>query len=118
VELPQKLNLVPYKEEPWKTRYPQLANILNENPFDTKNQIIQKNLIYQCGNMEVSDAIRAAGVWKQNVETKDDPGFVDAGKFDFALKKNAEIFKLIPGFKPIPASKIGLYKDKYRRKLP
>jgi len=118
VELPQKLNLVPYKEEPWKTRYPQLANILNENPFDTKNQIIQKNLIYQCGNMEVSDAIRAAGVWKQNVETKDDPGFVDAAKFDYALKRNAEAFKLIPGFKPIPVSKIGLFKDKYRRKLP
>jgi len=37
-----------------------------------------------------------------------DPGFVDAGKMNFELKPSSEVFKLLPDFKAIPFSKIGL----------
>ena len=34
------------------------------------------------------------------------------------LKDGSLIFQKIPGFKPIPFEKIGLYQDEYRRELP
>ena len=37
---------------------------------------------------------------------------------DFNLKPDARVLKEIPGFQPIPWDKIGLYKDKWRTKLP
>ena len=43
----------------------------------------------------------------------DDPGFVDAAKGDFRLKRNAELFRRI-SFRPIPVEEIGLYQDEYR----
>ena len=37
---------------------------------------------------------------------------------DFTLKPDARLLKEMPGFKPIPFDKIGLYKDEYRTALP
>ncbi len=45
-----------------------------------------------------------------------DPGFVDAAKLDFKLKKGSPALKM--GFKPIPADRIGLVADEYRREIP
>ena len=53
-----------------------------------------------------------------NLVTAGDPGFVDAAKGNFALKPDSEVFKKIPGFKPIPFDQIGLRLDNYRRSLP
>ena len=53
-----------------------------------------------------------------NVSYDKDPGFVDMENFDFRLKKNSVVFKDLPGFKPVPFQKIGLYKDEYRKKTP
>jgi hypothetical protein len=47
-----------------------------------------------------------------------DPGFVDIARHDFRLKPDSAIFKDLPGFKPIPVEKIGLFIDEYRKKLP
>ena len=44
---------------------------------------------------------------KDNLITKEDPGFVDLKKQDFRLKKDAAIFKRVPGFKSIPFEEIG-----------
>ena len=43
---------------------------------------------------------------------------IEFKKGDFNLKSDARVFKEIPGFQPIPWDKIGLYKDKWRTKLP
>ena len=37
---------------------------------------------------------------------------------DFTLKSDARLLKEMPGFKPIPFDKIGLYKDEYRTTIP
>ena len=47
-----------------------------------------------------------------------DPGFVDMARMDFRLKPGAQLLKDLPGFKPIPFEKIGLYVDEYRKTLP
>ena len=47
-----------------------------------------------------------------------DPGFVNLAKRDFRLKPDAQVFKDLPGFQPIPVEKIGLFVDEYRKRLP
>ena len=44
---------------------------------------------------------------RNNLATKTDPGFVNYRTGDLRLKKNAEVFKQVPGFKPIPFEKMG-----------
>lgn len=50
-----------------------------------------------------------------NLVTKEDPGFVDMKNENFGLKPDAKVFKMIPGFEPIPFDKMGLYKDEFRK---
>ena len=54
----------------------------------------------------------------QNLITDKDPGFVDAAAGNFTLKRDAAVFKQLPGFRPIPFGKIGLYKDELRPVVP
>ena len=54
----------------------------------------------------------------RNLTYTNDPGFVNMAKMNFRLKPDAQVFKDLPGFQPIPFEKIGLFIDEYRRKLP
>lgn len=54
----------------------------------------------------------------KNVTYTEDPGFVNLAKRDFRLRPDSRIFRDLPGFKPIPVDKIGLFVDEYRRRLP
>ncbi|WP_338877351.1 right-handed parallel beta-helix repeat-containing protein (plasmid) [Spirosoma sp. SC4-14] len=54
----------------------------------------------------------------KNIAYETNPGFADLNRFDFSLKPDAQLLKDLPGFKPIPFDKIGLYVDEYRKKLP
>jgi hypothetical protein len=53
-----------------------------------------------------------------NVAYENDPGFVDIAHLDFHLKPDSQLLHDLPGFKPIPVDKIGLYLDEYRKTLP
>ena len=53
-----------------------------------------------------------------NFVTASDPGFVNAGAGNFALKADSPAFSKIPGFKPIPFDQIGLHLDPFRHTLP
>jgi hypothetical protein len=52
---------------------------------------------------------------KNNLVTKDDPGFVDMKNGNFNLKADSKVYKKIPGFQKIPFNKMGIYKDQYRK---
>lgn len=67
------------------------------------------------GKILKSDDTLASG---KNLAYADNPGFIDPAKLDFRLKPDAKVFKDLPGFKPIPFEKIGLYVDEFRRRLP
>lgn len=47
-------------------------------------------------------------IYEDNVVTKEDPGFVDMKNGNYQLKEDAPIFDLLPEFKRIDISKIGL----------
>ncbi|WP_295650610.1 hypothetical protein, partial [uncultured Mucilaginibacter sp.] len=55
---------------------------------------------------------------KNNFVTADDPGFTDFLKGDLTLKKGAPAYQKIPDFPQIDFKKMGLYIDKYRKRLP
>ena len=52
------------------------------------------------------------GRMKDNWYATEDPGFVNLGAGDLSLKEDAELFRRIPGFDPIPFENIGLIKSK------
>ncbi len=54
----------------------------------------------------------------KNLAYASDPGFVDAATSDFALRAVNAIQRDLPGFKPIPLSKAGLFVDEFRKRLP
>jgi hypothetical protein len=101
---------------PYTTHYPSLVGFLDYQPG--KQPRISRgvrNLIVRCADVR-------AGNWQvkpeENWVVDHDPGFVDAAHGDFQLKPSAEVFTRLPGFKPIPFEKMGLYADELRPKPP
>jgi hypothetical protein len=66
-------------------------------------------------NIISTNSLLVAG---RNMAYTNDPGFVNMAKMDFRLKPDAQVFKDLPGFQPVPFEKMGLFIDEYRRKLP
>lgn len=53
-----------------------------------------------------------------NVSYATDPGFVNMAQGDYRLRPDAQVYRDLPGFQPIPFDQIGLYADEYRHRLP
>ncbi len=100
---------------PYTTRYPRLVGFLNPQPGQPRINRAVRNVFVLCAEVK-------SGNWQVPPEehwvTDRDPGFVDAAKGNFRLRPDAEVFRRLPGFQPIPFEKIGLYIDAYRPRLP
>ncbi len=123
----KKLTSVPYDKPPWSTRYPKLAQILDEQPRAPLGNTLERNLSVRSGWRDPEKACRASSDRhvdtpymriRDNYVTDEDPGFVDAAGMDFALKDDAVVYKKIPGFQKIPFDKIGLHRDETRATWP
>ncbi len=85
--------------------YPYLIGFMNGAPSDRRRNTAKNNVF-------INPKMDPSGNWlldDSNWSTDHDPGFVNAAKNDFRLKPDAEVYKKIPGFKPIPFEKIGPY---------
>ncbi len=90
---------------PYTNRYPELIGFMNPQPGAVRDNIARRNLLVRCGELK-------SGRWDTNGVnhvTNDDPGFVNEAAHDFRLKPGAVVFTRIPGFKPLPFEKMGLY---------
>jgi hypothetical protein len=114
-----------------------LGNILKNNIFiDCSKQVydfdgntkkildrleISDNLVINTsGNPKISTSKEMKG-FRDIIGTQDssiDLGFNDLAKGNLTLRKNARIYKELPGFKPIPFEQIGLIADDYRKTIP
>lgn len=93
---------------PYTVRYPELIGFMDPQPGAARDNIAVRNLFVRCGEVK-------SGRWATNdtdCVTAEDPGFVNMAGGDFRLKPGAAAFKLVPGFKPVPVEKMGLYKVK------
>ena len=132
---------IAFNQPPYSTKYPKLANILNDEPKAPKGNVISRNICFGGNwdknsglwNMSIEDKARPYLTMKDNVVApssgvKDslsksfiiaNPLFVnqqnpEQGKYQ--LDANSPALKR--GFKQIPFDKIGLYIDEYRIKMP
>ena len=106
-----RLKAMPYQEPLWVGRYPELVNILEDEPAAPKGNIVARN-ISQGGKWDgVRDEARSYITFEDNM-IDEDPGFVGTPPESFQLRDDSPAYKL--GFKPIPVEKIGLYKSKGR----
>lgn len=103
----QDWNQMNAAQPPFSIAYPELAKYWQDNP-EVPADPVEGNLIVNCGKL--TNGKPEWGPFKNNWETKSDPGFVNAAKGDYRLKPDAEAFKKIPDFKPILFDEIGIQK--------
>jgi len=121
-----------YKEPPYSTRYPQLVNLLADEPKKPKGNIVRRNIFWQGQGENLRRVAQGAPVkdtWWNDIETillplvqlednliNSDPLFVDAAAGNFQLRADSPAWKL--GFEKIPVAQIGLQQDELRASWP
>lgn len=115
-ELTRKLNEFKYREEPWKSRYPELLTLLEDEPGLARHNVVARNVRWGSGTWISLVNNAAPGTTVADNVTDEDPLLVGPDKGDFHLQPNSPALKV--GFKPIPLEKIGLYKDPLRATWP
>lgn len=110
---------------PWSKRFPEMATLLDSRPeLPLRNRFTNNLVVIQQGEpviLKMNAANKkdpALFTQHGNFVTSSDPGFVDIANGNLNLRPDSEIFKRIPGFKPIPFDSIGLIKDEWRKTLP
>ncbi|MEA2734456.1 MAG: hypothetical protein QOE14_907 [Humisphaera sp.] len=98
------LKEVDITKPPYTTRYPELVGFMNPKPGEPRNSFAKNNVFVRSGEASTGNWVSApAEMWT----TSDDPGFIDAANGNYQLRTDAEVFKRLPGFKPIPFDQIG-----------
>ena len=115
---------IDFRSLPYSTRYPTLLPYLDEivegkewQGMRARGNMLEGNLIVGGPEnpIKLLGGQHAQMEGKNNWVTKEDPGFVDMKNKNFNLKPDAKVYKMIPGFEPIPFDKMGTYKDQYRK---
>ncbi|MDP6110614.1 MAG: right-handed parallel beta-helix repeat-containing protein [Planctomycetota bacterium] len=110
-----RLLAVPYNKPPYSTRWPQLTNIMDDEPGLPKGNIVRRN-INKGGRWDgIHGRARPLVSLKDNLLDKN-PLFVDEQAMNFQLRDESPAYAL--GFKRIPIEKIGLYEDARRASWP
>ncbi|OGV63753.1 MAG: hypothetical protein A2283_09385 [Lentisphaerae bacterium RIFOXYA12_FULL_48_11] len=123
---------VRYKEPPFSTRYPQLVNLLDDEPKKPKGNIVRQNIFWQGAGVNLRRVANGEPVkenWWDGIASNirplvsvennlinENPKFVDEKADNFQLCDNSPALKL--GFQRIPVERIGLYNDECRASWP
>ncbi len=124
-DVPSMLAAVPYRSQLWRTRYPNLYNIVNDDPQLPKRNDLARSvfvggtdwLTFHDGLVPVTNKRKSYSVYSYfNSVTLGDPGFADMenGNFQFGLMSQLAWKKI----KTIYPDQIGMYTDQYRTWLP
>jgi hypothetical protein len=120
--LRSRLRDMPIGEEPWKSRYPNLARIHEDEPNIPKRNVFARN-ISAGGNWDHLDASTLPyQTIEQNLVFDDDPDWItietdESGRPTRLTFRDPERVRDI-GFQPIPLEKIGPYPDAQRASWP
>lgn len=110
------------QQPPWSTRYPTLARLLEGRRDVPTGDIIEGNVAVDSPQLFHTSGKQAeftlSTVTNNIAMTAAEAGFVSSARLDFRLRPDSAVFKLLPGFKPIPFEQIGLLRDEYRTALP
>ncbi len=106
-----RLNAMPYTNELWSTRYPELVNILNDDPAAPKGNVIARNVSLGGKWADYSDETGAYLKFEDNLILGDEaiPAIEDTKHPKAAeLVKALDTLKLPAGFAPLPIDKMGI----------
>ena len=117
-DLQAKLEKLNYTAPPWSTAYPQLVNIMDDEPALPKHNLIANNLCVGGKWLNARGVELKNQTMTGNRITEGDPGFKDAKDLDFQLRKGSAVWQEMPDFERIPTDKIGLYRDDLRASWP
>ena len=123
---PDRMDRMRVTEEPWKSCYPHLANQLNDLPEVPLHDPVEGNVFLNCGkslvqlageeltpylprmtfasNLVYVSSGRETAKPDERIRGgfvicgEEDPGFVDAAKGDFRLKRDASVLRQLPAF--------------------
>ncbi len=100
----RRLAAMPYRREPWKSRYPELLTLLRDDPGAPKHDRLANNVIFASGKPNIAKAARKFGSMGPNLFLEKNPGFRNPEKLDFRLTPAGLAFlkKRLPGFRPPP----------------
>ena len=114
--LVERLKSMPYQEEPWKSRFPQLLTLLDDpDAMAPEGNLIARNIQWGGKWDGIEGKARPFLTFQGNL-LGEDPHFVDAEKHNFQLREDSPAYKM--GFQRIPIEKIGLYASEERASWP
>lgn len=102
-----------YQTPPWSTKYPELYNILEDEPLAPKGNVVERNINW--GGKWGTAQLPALVKFENNLIDQD-PKFVGTPPQSFKLAADSPALKL--GFHPIPMSRIGVYQSPDRASWP
>ncbi len=106
----------------WRTAFPALYAITEDNINGDKvttGNVVANNYSWNSAGYDIVPTMKASpdNVIKDNVESGNDPGFIDAHNKMYLLKQDAAIYKDLPDFKPIPFTRIGRYTERADKRI-
>ena len=113
--LVERLHQMPFDQEPWRSRFPQLLTYEQDEPAIPKGNVVTRNICWNGRWDEIASNIRQYVKVEDNLLDQD-PKFVDPEHLNFQLQDDSPAFKL--GFKRIPVDQIGLYQSPDRATWP
>jgi hypothetical protein len=100
---------VNFQQPPWSTRYPEFTTYLDDRSGTPTHNTFLHNLIVDCKQQCIGYPKPLA--MSDNKAIPADPAFTDPAKLSATIQLNSEIEKQLPGFAPIPWSRIGIQHD-------
>ena len=110
-----RLRAMPYQNALWSERYPELVNILEDEPAAPKGNVVARNLSQGGKWDEVYNQARPYVTFEDNLVDQD-IGLAGEPPANFQLRDDSPAYK--SGFKQIPIEEIGLYEDEQRASWP
>lgn len=104
-----------YKQPPWSVKYPELLNILEDEPLAPKGNVMARNICWG-GKWGWTEPKAEPLVKFENNLVDVDPRFMGQPPADFRLAEDSPAYKF--GFRPIEFEKIGVYQSDDRASWP
>jgi parallel beta-helix repeat protein len=111
----QELIRLKYREPPWSVKYPELLNLLEDEPLAPKGNVVARNVSY-LGKWGRTEPKALPYIKFENNLVDIDPRLAGNAPADFRLAPDSPARKL--GFTPIAFDKIGVYRSDDRASWP
>ncbi|WP_250306447.1 right-handed parallel beta-helix repeat-containing protein [Streptomyces sp. A 4/2] len=102
------LAAVPYQQEPWRTRYPHLVTIADDQPAYPKYDVVEYNALCSVPALSIAPSARTYGTVDHNLTLTADPGVVTVVDGKPTLGNDDVIAAQLSGYQRIPMDRIGL----------